>query len=348
MSTYIDLEPAHCCICRHDKADFLFLVPDSTGVTDLKFSIVRCRTCGLIYTTPRPTEYEIHRFYPPEFFERWTSLKSNHGSSTTLERLHNIYRKWIRQRQEKLISQWKVSWLADVKPGRILDLGCAAGYFLFAMQEKGWEAYGVEISEDAANYAQSKLGIKVFQGTLNEANLQENFFDVITLWSVLEHLHAPLETLREANRLLKKGGLLIVKVPNIESLESKLFIRLLEGNYVGWHAPQHLYHFSPATLCLIFQRAGFQVVNLQYGFPINPSLTNNLERLVRIKLGIRQGGNQNVTNSRRCPLLHRGLRAAVLFSVDWLLKPIYFALDKLHSRDIVTVMGRKRYEKTNV
>jgi 2-polyprenyl-3-methyl-5-hydroxy-6-metoxy-1,4-benzoquinol methylase len=144
--------------------------------------------------------------------------------------------------------------------GKLLDVGCAAGFLLDEARRRGWETRGVEVSRFALEYARWELNLDVFTGSLDAAKLSEQEFDVVVLYFVLEHLRDPLALLQEICRILKPGGLLSVAVPNIAGLYFLL-------NQEAWIAERvchqsHFYEFSPRTLRRILARAGMRVVAL--------------------------------------------------------------------------------------
>jgi SAM-dependent methyltransferase len=98
-----------------------------------------------------------------------------------------------------------------------------------------------------------ELGLRALTGTLPHPELAAQSFDVITMWQALEHVHAPLEVLRAAHRLLAPGGKLVVEVPNIDSLPFRWFGRA----WFGLDLPRHLTHFAPQTLVQMVEKAGF-------------------------------------------------------------------------------------------
>ena len=97
----------------------------------------------------------------------------------------------------------------------------------------------------------------MIDGTLDDAHLAEESFDVITLWDVIEHLTDPMRELRESYRLLKKGGLICIHTMNIESPLARLM-----GHRWPWLMEMHLYYFSPRTLGEMLRKAGFTVVKM--------------------------------------------------------------------------------------
>jgi SAM-dependent methyltransferase len=114
----------------------------------------------------------------------------------------------------------------------------------------------VELVEPAAAYCRDSLGLPVVTGDLLEAGYPADHFDAITLWNVFEHLYDPAATLRELSRILKPGGLLAMAVPDVGSLDARLF----GPAWAGYDVPRHLYTFSRETLDRMLAGARFCVV----------------------------------------------------------------------------------------
>jgi SAM-dependent methyltransferase len=131
--------------------------------------------------------------------------------------------------------------------------------YLKTLKDAGWDTYGIDIDVRAVENAK-KLGLNVFVEEVYEANFPNEYFDIIVMKHALEHIHNPSKTLNEAYRILKKDGILIAGVPNIESLEFELFREY-------WHqidAPRHLYHFSQTSFGLLLQKCGFIIDQIVY------------------------------------------------------------------------------------
>src|SRR5262249_17278387 len=105
---------------------------------------------------------------------------------------------------------------------RILEVGCGRGLLLDALSRLGHECHGTERPGLAAKRAQRTVGVKVYTASLDLCNLEKEYFDLIILWHVLEHLENPVETLAQIFQLLRVGGILIIEVPNLASLQSRL------------------------------------------------------------------------------------------------------------------------------
>jgi 2-polyprenyl-3-methyl-5-hydroxy-6-metoxy-1,4-benzoquinol methylase len=205
--------------------------------------LVRCTGCGLIYQSPRPTLEEIGEHYPPGYDSYGDYRAQARGGLLRLAYDYGMRKRcrYVTRRQPG---------------GRLLDVGCAAGLFLVALREQGgWDVEGVELDGGTADYARRTYGLTVHTGTLEAAALPSAYFDAVTLWDVLEHLHEPTATLREVRRILRPGGTVVLRVPNVAALDARLFGEA----WAGYDAPRHLYVYSPQTLRATLETAGFRV-----------------------------------------------------------------------------------------
>ena len=134
-----------------------------------------------------------------------------------------------------------------VREGRVLDIGCGNGTELYKLKAMGWETHGVEMDDQASERARSK-GIPVFTGDLFRANYPDQFFHVVRMSFVLEHLPNPRETLREIRRILMPEGRIYLSVQNARSLHYWLF----GPRWFSLDVPRHLFTFTPATIERLF------------------------------------------------------------------------------------------------
>jgi 2-polyprenyl-3-methyl-5-hydroxy-6-metoxy-1,4-benzoquinol methylase len=241
QGTTIEWEETACQLCGSREWLQLLEAPDqAAGEAGLWFAVVQCKRCGLCFTNPRPSASCIGQFYPPEYRPHRNRHRLKAG---------NQLRFLSGQRYRK---GFDLRWHGR---GRLLDFGCGAGSFLERMHERGWSVTGLDISPSAVNQARSQLGLPVLLGSLPHAELAPESFDVITMWQSLEHVHDPQVILRQARELLVEGGKLYVAVPNIDSLPFRWF----GPAWYGLDLPRHLTHFSPVTLQVMMERAGFRV-----------------------------------------------------------------------------------------
>jgi len=143
--------------------------------------------------------------------------------------------------------------------GRLLDFGCGGGSFLKRMSDQGWNVTGLDAAVGAVREIQDELGLNALAGSLPHPDLHSGSFDVVTMWHSLEHVHHPLDILREAYRVLAPGGKLVVATPNIESLPYYWFGQ----SWFGLDLPRHLTHFTPKTLRDMLSTAGFVVESVR-------------------------------------------------------------------------------------
>ncbi|MBE2201025.1 MAG: class I SAM-dependent methyltransferase [Anaerolinea sp.] len=236
-----------CNFCNADDTEVMNHGPDLLLQKPGDFYLVRCRRCGLIYQNPQLSQEELAAHYPDNYLPYQQDTADRQTRIAHVSRDQAIARfcdRVIRHRPQ---------------PGRLLDVGCATGAFLWAMQQRGWQVQGVEPIPHAAAQAQQDFGLEVFVGLLEEAAYPNAAFDVVTLWDVLEHVEDARATLQEAARILKPGGLLVFSVPNPASMEARLF----GGSWVGWERPRHLTLIPPDLVPAYLQQAGLGLVGIE-------------------------------------------------------------------------------------
>ncbi|MBN2483463.1 MAG: class I SAM-dependent methyltransferase [Candidatus Omnitrophica bacterium] len=145
-----------------------------------------------------------------------------------------------------------MSYLPQIKNGKILDIGCAGGAWLQIVKQNGWECYGVDFVESGQN----QENIEIRYGYLPELSYPEEYFDVITAWGVLEHVHEPSRYFETVFRLLKKKGAFIFMVPNGDSLWSRWAYKE--------DTPRHLHSFRPSTLKKYAQKYGYYFKKIDF------------------------------------------------------------------------------------
>ena len=161
-------------------------------------------------------------------------------------------------RSRELKGRHPLPWRGE---GKVLDVGCGAGGNLKTLQAQGWDPYGIEISEVAAAHARELVTGNIHTGTLESAPFPPQSFDLVFMSHSLEHLPSPVDALRLVHRLLKNDGLLAISVPNVNSLEFRLFGRW----WFPLDPPRHFYHFDKHSLSGIFAQAGFRLHRFRTG-----------------------------------------------------------------------------------
>ncbi len=211
------------------------------------FTIRRCRRCGLEFLDPQPGDAHLASLYDELYFSSADS--ATRGYERYEADQANLLRTF-RRRWRLLIRRF-----LPATRGRLLEVGCALGYFLAVAAESGWEVTGLEISGWAAAEARRRLGLDVRHGNLETAPFPPATFDLIAMWDVLEHLPDPGDAVRRCAELLKPGGHLAVTTPDAGGL-----LRRLTGRrWVEYKKiPEHLYFFNRSTIQALLERHGFR------------------------------------------------------------------------------------------
>jgi SAM-dependent methyltransferase len=139
---------------------------------------------------------------------------------------------------------------------RLLDVGAGRGRFVAAALEAGWDAFGVEPAARGVEAARDVYGVTLRQASIDDADIAPGSIDAMTLWHVLEHVDSPEATLKRLAGWLRPGGLLLIGVPNVRSLQARI------GGDRWFHldVPRHRTHFSPLGLERLAVEAGLEVV----------------------------------------------------------------------------------------
>lgn len=223
------------CICNSD-GNFYF---ELRG-----FQLFKCENCSLIFVSPRENEFQI---YDQDYFSGavhgYGFVNYEEDKSASMGYLKR-YLKWLRD-------------LGIQKDAKLLDIGAANGFFVDLARKEGFDASGIELSEDAVKWAK-KLGRRVVQADALTMSLSERF-DVITALDVLEHLRQPEEFLRRVKENLSRNGFLLINVPN----EGSLFAKLSGKSWHSYVPPEHLFYFNKKSLYSILIMNGYEVVKIR-------------------------------------------------------------------------------------
>lgn len=200
--------------------------------------VVRCRRCGLQYLDPRVRQDLVLSAYESGTDEAFIS------QARAREVTFAAYVPVI----ERLLG----------RRGRVLDVGTAGGSFLAVARDRGWEVLGCEPNRWLGAWAKDHYGLDIVPGTLDDMRLPDASSDVAALWDVLEHTPSPTAVLRECRRVVKEGGLIVVNVPDSNSLVARLM-----GRRWVFLLSVHLYYFTTDTLTRMLRSSGFEVVRVR-------------------------------------------------------------------------------------
>ena len=242
----IRTETVNCLVCGSNMSEVSLkgLKDFEYGVSGV-YQLRRCTICEQVFLSPRPVEEDLLLCYPTDYHGYHTSdFSSIYGVLTSWQ----MKRRFMHYRR-----------LLGDQPANILDVGCGDGSVLKAILRHcpKWQTFGVEFKPEIAQIGRTE-GLVIFTGTLEDCDFPENYFDLLIMNHLIEHLSDPLRTVRKACALLKPGGHIVGEVPNYDSID-----RRISGKWWGGHhAPRHLFQFTPKRITSLFERAGLQTVKI--------------------------------------------------------------------------------------
>src|SRR3954471_2345067 len=224
------LELHRCPICNSNQFKPFLACKDYT-VSRETFSIFRCTSCQFKFTNPIPDLNKLGSYYKSEEYISHSNTKKGFINSC-----YQTVRKYTLLKKLALLSKF-------YKTGRILDIGCGTGEFLNTCKQAKWDTVGIEPDENARKMAQNNFSLDV-KAEEELKNLQDESFDVISMWHVLEHVPDLKGRIEDLKRLLKPNGLILIAVPNCDSHDAKLYKEF----WAAYDVPRHLYHFTPIDI----------------------------------------------------------------------------------------------------
>lgn len=284
------VEYINCKICGSDSPKFLGLRGNleyvgaprlSANQEHIVTNIAKCRKCGFVYTNPKiiiPPEKTVHFYDEPK--EYYSSIYDEDPLKIFNHTL-NMIERFIKQK------------------GRLLDIGAGKGEFLAAAKMRGWEVFGIELSKNFVDYAKQKYALSIQNCDLEKADFPNDYFDVVTLNMVLEHIENPHNLISQINRILRKGGLLYIEVPNMDSLLLKVIKIYYKFKLKDWspllsplHYPYHCYGYTISSLKLLCNLNSFVIIKFFVfgiglrGFHPNIKLNRFKRSMINLLAGI--------------------------------------------------------------
>ena len=225
----------NCHICKSKSSFFM----NKDG-----FVLYRCPSCHLVFMNPLPEQ----SFLNTDIYSIESGYQSNKAKDLSVT---------VPVKKTKDI----LNFLQKINLGKkILDVGCSNGEFLYHAKKSGFESFGVELNKRTADIAVSN-GIRVFNGLLQNAGFENNFFDVIFLGDIIEHVLSPRDFIKECNRLIHKNGIIIISTPNLDCLWSRFTLMLFKIFGIPWSSvtpPYHTFQFSENNLDILMSEQGFK------------------------------------------------------------------------------------------
>lgn len=238
---------ASCNLCHADVDVGTKLAYRKDGI-----EVVRCPICGLVFRTPMPSLAELGEIYDQSYFQDDLARPNRQGYSD-YRGDETAHRRNARERLQMIES------LAPNK-GALLDVGCAAGYFVAEALGRGWDARGVDIAHEIVGWGRRHVTDEISAGSFSDSQVPSNTFGAVTMWDYLEHSVDARADLEHARRILAPAGLVAISTGDIESLVARL-----SGK--RWHllTPRHHnYFFGRTTLRRMLSGVGFEVIRVTH------------------------------------------------------------------------------------
>ncbi|MBS1575424.1 MAG: class I SAM-dependent methyltransferase [Bacteroidetes bacterium] len=235
--------------CAEEKTDLF---------TKKGYLIKECTTCGHRFTDIKDIEKHLSESFSDDYF-----FEGKEGYPNYLEERDMLYKSGVKF--TKVIAKY-------MKPGRVLDVGCAAGFILKAFKDAGWEAYGVEPNDTMASYGRNELGLDIRTGGMETFNSDQKF-DLINLIEVIGSLYDLDKAMQNVRDLCKQEGLVLVESWDMKCLAAKFF----GPNWHEYCPPSVVHWYSDNTLKQLFNYYGFELIakgrpskriNLKHGLAI--------------------------------------------------------------------------------
>lgn len=245
----------NCRLCSSNEIIEKYIIDNFTP----GFKIFECKNCGYLFQDI--DKNNAYKFYTEEYYSQ------NQEYSYIDERKKEKYARYVWEKRVKILKK------IEKTKGLIknfLDVGCSFGGLLKVAEENGFSPYGVEVSEYSGSYASNRFGKeKIFIGSIEDIFLPQNFFSVITMIEVIEHILNPKIAIEKLYNSLKEGGILLIQTANMAGLQAKIF-----GKNYHYYLPGHLSYFNHKNLKKLLKDIGFKWVKVYGGveFGLVPKL----------------------------------------------------------------------------
>ena len=232
------LENTKCIICSEQNGTPFLTVRDRLDSSSNSYNLIQCN-CGFVYVNPRPSTDDIDEYYKSAYYDP-----------------HNVKTKgmWYKTYRfiQNLAMRWKYSIISKYyQSGKLLDIGGGNGDFAVYMNKKGWD---VTLQDNYINLDKSYSHIS-HVSQLSDLPSQDKF-ELITLWHSLEHMHDITALFNYISNFLKKGGIMIIAVPNMLAPERKFY----RNTWAAYDVPRHLYHFNLNRLTRLLNQNGYDII----------------------------------------------------------------------------------------
>lgn len=219
-----------------------FLNVKDYSVSQETFELLYDEELDMLITNPQPSLEKL-----PSYYESVNYISHTDGNKSLFEKMYQFVKSIALKNKLKLIN-------SESTKGRILDIGAGVGDFLLVAKKDGWQTIGIEPNDKAKAIALNK-GVSFVE---NLSELENNSFDVITMWHVLEHVPNLENQIKELKRLIKPTGTVIIAVPNFKSYDASHYGKF----WAAYDIPIHLWHFSKTAILKLFAKENLELVKV--------------------------------------------------------------------------------------
>ena len=312
-----NIKKTYCEVCQNDN-------PDNFRLLYLKeaYEIFKCNECGFVFIP------QFHRIEIPysDYRDEEVLAEVRRGNNMIKIKRHKL--------RVNLIKKY-------LKTGKLFDIGSGWGHFLYTAKLCGFETEGIEISKLMCEYAKEDLNLDVTNVNLFEDQLKVNYYDIATMWDVLEHLDYPAKALEIANKVLKPRAYLVLQVPQIDS-----FIAKRQKSNWSMFSLEHLNYFSSKTIKLLLEDKGFELIKIKSSFEFKLFIMFRLLAIVkRLKKRKKLLKSENISNTERQLFFNKLVKMPkfLLIVVIFMHDLIYNLLSFLRIGDEMIVIARKNH-----
>jgi 2-polyprenyl-3-methyl-5-hydroxy-6-metoxy-1,4-benzoquinol methylase len=220
----------------------LFMQVKDSSVSQESFDLLHNEELDMLVTSPQPSLEKL-----PSYYESDDYISHTDGKRSLFEKIYHVVKNIALQNKLRLINSQSLK-------GNLLDIGAGTGDFLVVAKNNGWKITGIEPGEKPKAIAVNK-GVS-FANDLSE--LENNSFDIITMWHVLEHVPNLEFQIKELKRLLKPNGTILIAVPNFNSFDANYYGKF----WAAFDVPRHLWHFSKTAVDKLFSKENLQLIQV--------------------------------------------------------------------------------------
>ncbi len=243
MGTRFEKKYTHCPAC--DGAD----IPQcySLNVPDATIDFAQCKQCGLVFQNPKMTiAFLQHTYAATNYFGH----EPDKGDSAYTDYTAND---WLRIRQSRARLE-RIIRISGIRNGRLLDVGCATGFFAYAATLAGFSAKGVEPDSGMSEFGRRTYGLDITTATLESANIPPGEADIVSVWGTDSHFQHPVEGFSLLAKALRTGGVLAM---NYQAFDHPIRL-IFPGIKKSWNA---LFNLTDRSLNIILKKAGFTILH---------------------------------------------------------------------------------------